>query len=433
MTTRNQTLNGKVDCRGPRTHSNTKNWMDSIEKPLEFEWRTFPGHTTLQILREIQKLMGELNCTPDNSYDEGRWRIFSWRSYSMSRVHTSSIFFHLYQKVGFVKIGPVLEATTNYHQGKPGIEIRIESLSGKLSIMGKDLKWTQQVREEFDRKIAYSRRRRHDSRIVPYSHQETDKPSARAKLKPTSSSLQPPALEQIPIHERKWFDFEPTPERYSTRCCDISKKMIALLWHEQNILRAEEGPQREISCSARWSDNTCVDHLQRGGGRKKWFQLCTNNTGLVILYFRAIQGHSRKNYCGSISIGERVDSRRLLRIHLSHRKRIDSERKSSWMRSTKVFSQPLIPWMKMGSIKKVTTQIRVQACVESRTRRNAIILHDTPPPEYIERVVSRKNHETLNRHDLLIQLPSTLFGEQICIRMLKHKQAAVNWQARRNL
>ena len=128
---------------------------------------------------------------------------FSWRSYSMSRVHTSSIFFHLYQKVGFVKIGPVLEATTNYHQGKPGIEIRIESLSGKFSIMGKDLKWTQQVREEFDRKIAYSRRRRDDSRIVPYSHQETDKPSARAKLKPTSSSLQPPALEQIPIHERK--------------------------------------------------------------------------------------------------------------------------------------------------------------------------------------------------------------------------------------
>ena len=28
------------------------------------------------------------------------------------------------------KFGPVLEVVTNYHQGKPGIEIRIESLSG---------------------------------------------------------------------------------------------------------------------------------------------------------------------------------------------------------------------------------------------------------------------------------------------------------------
>ena len=59
-------------------------------------------------------------------------------------------------------------------------------------------------------------------------------------------------------------------------------------------METEEGPQREISYSARWSDNTCVDHLQRGGGRKKRFQLSTNYTGLVILYFRAIQGHSGK-------------------------------------------------------------------------------------------------------------------------------------------
>ena len=31
---------------------------------------------------------------------------------------------------GHAKIGPVLEVLTNYHQGKPGIEIRIDSFSG---------------------------------------------------------------------------------------------------------------------------------------------------------------------------------------------------------------------------------------------------------------------------------------------------------------
>ena len=41
-------------------------------------------------------------------------------------------------------------------------------------------------------------------------------------------------------------------------------------------------------------DNTLVDHLKRRGGSKKRFHLCTKCTGLVPLYFRAIQGHSRE-------------------------------------------------------------------------------------------------------------------------------------------
>ena len=39
--------------------------LDGIDgEPLEFEWRMFPGHTTLQILQEIQTLMREWNSTP---------------------------------------------------------------------------------------------------------------------------------------------------------------------------------------------------------------------------------------------------------------------------------------------------------------------------------------------------------------------------------
>ena len=60
----NQTPNGKADCRGSKVHYNTKTWVDSMVEPVEFEWKIFPGHTSLQILREIGKLMGEWDCAP---------------------------------------------------------------------------------------------------------------------------------------------------------------------------------------------------------------------------------------------------------------------------------------------------------------------------------------------------------------------------------
>ena len=39
-------------------------------KPTEFEWMIFPGFTTLQILREIQKLMDALGCEPEHFQEE---------------------------------------------------------------------------------------------------------------------------------------------------------------------------------------------------------------------------------------------------------------------------------------------------------------------------------------------------------------------------
>ena len=70
--------------------------------------------------------------------------------------------------------------------------------------------------------------------IVPYSQEGTEKPSAKAKTKPTASFLQPPVVEQIPIHERKWMDVEPTQE-HSSLSYDISERMITLLRHGPTI------------------------------------------------------------------------------------------------------------------------------------------------------------------------------------------------------
>ena len=41
--------------------------LDRIDgEPMEFEWKIFPGFTTLGILDEIHKMMGESQCEPEN-------------------------------------------------------------------------------------------------------------------------------------------------------------------------------------------------------------------------------------------------------------------------------------------------------------------------------------------------------------------------------
>ena len=36
---------------------------------MVFEWKHFPVHTALQLLQEIQKMMGEMNCPPEQFAD----------------------------------------------------------------------------------------------------------------------------------------------------------------------------------------------------------------------------------------------------------------------------------------------------------------------------------------------------------------------------
>ena len=40
--------------------------LDRIDgEPMELEWKMFPGFTTLQILSEIQNMMTEVKCEPE--------------------------------------------------------------------------------------------------------------------------------------------------------------------------------------------------------------------------------------------------------------------------------------------------------------------------------------------------------------------------------
>ena len=91
------------------------------------------------------------------------------------------------------KISPVLEVTTNYHHGKPGIEIGIASLSGDeshswvrifsdLNKFETDL--TEKIRILGDDEVDSTSTGRpvaQETRIVKYSQTEADKPAARRR------------------------------------------------------------------------------------------------------------------------------------------------------------------------------------------------------------------------------------------------------------
>ena len=86
--------------------------------------------------------------------------------------------------------------------------------------------------------------------------------------------------------------------------CGLSKKMINLLRHNQTLQREEDGAiefyrikfylRNHHSQIQVWSDERWKVCLAAGGGSKRRFQYCSDNSG-TILYLRALQGHSRRN------------------------------------------------------------------------------------------------------------------------------------------
>ena len=127
--------------------------------------------------------------------------------------------------------------------------------------------------------------------------------AARSKAK---SKPQPRVLvgttATIPIHERRWIDIEPSKQNLASY--DLSKKVISLLRHNQTVQREKDGAiefyrikfylRGHHSQIQNWSDDRWKACLAAGGGSKRRYQYCSDNSG-TILYFRALQGHSGSN------------------------------------------------------------------------------------------------------------------------------------------
>ena len=91
--------------------------------------------------------------------------------------------------------------------------------------------------------------------------------------------------------------------KYSHSEYEVSKKVIHLFRHSQKVHREDDGAvhfwrmkenlQNPFPQSIHWYDSRWKACLA-GGGAKRRFQYCTDDSGIII-YFRALQGHSGRN------------------------------------------------------------------------------------------------------------------------------------------
>ena len=125
---------------------------------------------------------------------------------------------------------------------------------------------------------------------------------SKAKAKPQRRELAGSSPRIVLIERRNWLDIE--PGKYSFSEYEVSKKETFLLRHSQQMHREEDGAfhfwrikenlQNQFPQSIHWSDDRWKACLAGGGGVKRKFQYCTDDSGTIV-HFRALQGHSGRN------------------------------------------------------------------------------------------------------------------------------------------
>ena len=194
-----------------------------------------------------------------------------------------------------------MEITTSCLYGKHGIEIRIWSLRKDNSQF-----WVRISRGSNKFVIDSNNKNTESPADLPEEQASQLKVKdfaarSKAKAKPRRRELvDSPSI--IPMNERKWIDIEPSEPTLAAY--DLSKKVISLLRHNQTVQREEDGAvhywrikenlQNPLPQSVYWSDDRWKVCLAAGGGAKRRFQYCIDDSGIII-YFRALQGHSGRN------------------------------------------------------------------------------------------------------------------------------------------
>ena len=203
--------------------------------------------------------------------------------------------------------------------GKHGIEIRIWSVGQDNS-----QSWVR---------ISYGSNKfvidsNYDNTEVPADlHEEQTSQSSvkviaarsKARAKPQKrETVELPST--IPMNQRKWIDIEPSEPSLSAY--EISKKVIHLLRHSQIVQREDDGAaqfwriKNQFPQTPYWSDDRWKACLAAGGGAKRRYQCCTDDSG-TILYLRALQGHSGRNLIDPL-LQDNVIIQRGLFHHIHH-------------------------------------------------------------------------------------------------------------------
>ena len=242
--------------------------------------------------------VGHYFMTKDTG-DFRQFRSVACRKYTLRRDDPAS------QPKGWIqgnmRIGPVLEVTTRLKNFKYGIEIRIWSVGQDNS-----QSWVRISYETIKCVIDSNQ----NNTEIPADPQEDQVPqtsikvvAARSKAKVKPQQREPvDTPTTVPMHERRWIDIEPSEQTLAAY--DLSKKVISLLRHNQTVHREEDGAiqfyrikfhlRSHSSQVQHWSDDRWKSCLAAGGGSKRRYQYCSDNSGR-ILYLRALQGHSGNN------------------------------------------------------------------------------------------------------------------------------------------
>ena len=202
---------------------------------------------------------------------------------------------------GNMRIGLVLEVTTIFQNYKHGIEIRIWSV-----VQDNSQSWVR-ISYGSNKYVVDSNQNNTEILADPQEDQVSQTSikvvAARSKAKAKPQQREPidtPII--IPMHERKWIDIEPSEPTLAAY--DVSNKVISLLRHNQTVQREEDGAiefyrikfylRNHHSQIQNWSDDRWKACLAAGGGSKRRYQYCSDNSGRIF-YFRDLQGHSGHN------------------------------------------------------------------------------------------------------------------------------------------
>ena len=124
---------------------------------------------------------------------------------------------------------------------------------------------------------------------------------SKAKSKPQRREPAGSSPRTVPVGKRTWTDVE--LGKYSFSDFEVSKKLMYLLCHAQQVHREEDGAvqfwritenlQKYFLYCPHWSDSKWKACMA-GGGNKNIFQYCSDSSGTIV-YLRALRGHSGRN------------------------------------------------------------------------------------------------------------------------------------------
>ena len=148
---------------------------------------------------------------------------------------------------------------------------------------------------------------------------------SKAKAKPQRREPAGYSPRIIPMNTRNWIYIE--PGKHSLFAYEVSKKVIHLLRHSQQVHREDDGAvhfwrikenlQSQFPQTPHWSDDKWKKSMAGGGGNKKRYQCCTDSSGKIV-YLRALQGHSGRNLIDPSLQDNVVIPSNFLPVHLLH-------------------------------------------------------------------------------------------------------------------